>query len=209
MKIVKADSNGIESAVNYLTQGKAVVYPTDTAYGLGVDATNLKAVKQLYKIKGRSFKKPVHVVVSGLAMAKKYAKFDRVTEKLFKKFLPGPLTLVLESRIWNMEYGKILSAGSDTLGIRMPDNRIALALVKKLGRPITTTSANLSGGPTPYAVADSISQFKNKKQRPDLYLDAGRLPPQKPSTIVKVSKDKIKILRKGPIGLRKIQTAIK
>jgi len=84
MEIVKADRKGIGLAIKYLQEGKAVVYPTDTAYGLGVDATNLKAVKQLYKIKGRSFKKPVHVVINGLAMAKKYAKFDRVAEKLLK-----------------------------------------------------------------------------------------------------------------------------
>ena len=197
-------------AIKYLQEGKAVVYPTDTAYGLGVDATNLKAVKQLYKIKGRSFKKPVHVVINGLAMAKKYAKFDRVAEKLFKKFWPGPLTLVLESRIWNTEYGKILSAGAATIGIRVPNNRFALELVKRFGKPITATSANISGGKTPYTIQDVLSQFQDKKYQPDLCVDAGKLPFIKPSTIVSFDeKGKLKVLREGPLSLHEIQKAIK
>ena len=209
MKIIKADSKGIKIAVKYLKAGKAVVYPTDTAYGLGVDATNVEAVRRLYKIKGRSFKKPVHVIVKNLSIAQKLAIFGNAAEKLFKKFMPVPLTLVSESRILNMEYGRMLSAGTGTICVRMPDNRFALELSRKFGKPITATSANISGGKTPYTIQDTLSQFQDKKNQPDLYIDAGKLPSKKPSTVVGLGSGQIKILRKGPIGLRRIQTAIK
>src|SRR3989338_475397 len=140
------DNKGVQLAVEYLKAGKAIVYPTDTAYGLGVDATNVQAVRRLYKIKGRSFKKPVHVIVPNYAAAQNVAMIDKPSRKLFKKFFPGPLTIVLELRIQNRKSWKMLSAETGTIGIRMPDNRFALALVKKFGKPITTTSANLSGG---------------------------------------------------------------
>src|SRR3990167_3097519 len=81
----------LKKAVEYLRAGKAVVFPTDTAYGLAVDATNPKAVKRLFQIKQRRPAKPVHIIIADLAMAKRYAKFTPVAEKLFKKFLPGPL----------------------------------------------------------------------------------------------------------------------
>ncbi|MDP3993948.1 MAG: L-threonylcarbamoyladenylate synthase [bacterium] len=209
MEIVKADRKGIELAVKYLKAGKAVVYPTDTAYGLGVDATNVQAVRRLYKIKGRSFKKPVHVIVPNFTIVKRLAMLNKPSRKLFKKFFPGPLTIVLELRIRNRKYWKMLSAETGTIGIRMSDNRIALALVKKFGKPITATSANISGGKTPYAIRDAAVQFERGKYQPDLYIDAGKLPKVKPSTIVKVSNNKIKVLRKGPLSLRQIQQAIK
>lgn len=230
MKVVKADKKGIELAIKYLKRGKSVVYPTDTSYGLGVDATNLKAVKRLLKIKERT-NRPVHVIVSSLAMAKKYAVFNGLAERIFKKLLPGRLTLVLdlqnnapqpplklrgeEGELLG-EAGKafrLLSAGTGTLGIRMPDNKIALSLVRRLDQSITTTSANpswhLSYGTTPYSVADSLRQFKDKRYQPDLYLDAGKLPKIKPSTLAEIKNGKIRILRKGPVSLQQILKAIR
>ncbi len=232
MKIVKADKKGLSIALIYLKEGKAVVYPTDTAYGLGVDATNVKSVRRLYKIKERGFKQPVHVIVSDFAMAKKYARFDKIGERLFKKFMPGPLTLVLPitspfpspsrggkqemsippprgGRLGGGEALKILSAGTGTIGVRMPDNIVALSLVRKLKRPITTTSANISGGLTPYSVDEAFRQFRNKKHEPDLYLDSGKLPKVRPSTMVRIEGGKIKILRPGPISKKQIQRALK
>ncbi|MBI4049841.1 MAG: threonylcarbamoyl-AMP synthase [Candidatus Doudnabacteria bacterium] len=190
--------------VQYLKKGKAVVYPTDTAYGLGVDAFNPKAVRNLYRIKNQSLKKPVHVIVDSVAMVEKIAVLDSIARKLMKKYWPGPLTLVLPltptlSRKGRGGSWKLLSSGTGTIGVRMPDNKIALQLVRKLGRPITTTSANLHGGPTSYSAIDSFKQFFLKKYQPDLYLDAGVLPKQKPSTIIKIEQNKIKTLRKGPI----------
>lgn len=208
MKIVRADKQGIELAFKYLRAGKAVVYPTDTAYGLGVDATNAAAVKRLIKIKQRP-NQPIHVIVKNFSAAKKLAMFGKTAERIFKKFMPGALTLVLDlSPNLSPRLGRgvgLLSAGTGTIGIRMPDNKVALSLVKKFGRPITTPSANPHGGQTPYSVSESVREFRNKKHRPDLYLNAGKLPKTKPSTIVAVKSGKIEVLRKGPITQKQIK----
>ena len=223
MVIVKADKKGVALAVKYLKTGKAIVYPTDTAYGLGVDATNAKAVKRLIKIKNRPGQ-PIHAIVENFSAAKKLAMFDEAAERIFKKLMPGPMTLVLPTlpplnlplpsgrgrreRKKKVSPLSILSAGTGTIGIRMPDNRVALELVRRLGRPITTPSANPHGGSTPYSIDEAVSQFKSKKYRPDLYLDAAILPKRSPSTIVSIKNGKIKILRKGPITKTQIEKCL-
>lgn len=218
MKIVKPSSAGIRQAVACLKAGNSVVYPTDTAYGLAVDATNVIAVKRLYRLKGRHFIKPIHVVVGSLAAAKKLVKFNRKAEKLFKKFLPGPLTLVLPLRsapihrpgkLINGRATELLSARTGTLGIRMPKNSAALALARKLRHPITATSANLSGQPACYSAQQVAAHFKKRKFQPDLIVDAGKLPKVKPSTIVALDGESVKILRVGPISRRVILDNLK
>src|SRR3989344_7213749 len=208
MKIIKADKVGIALAVEYLRDGKAVAYPTDTAYGLGVDATNAAAVRRLYKIKGRNYKKPTHVIAHNFSAAKKRAMVDARTAGLMKKFWPGPLTLVLPMNRRATKAIKLLSAGTGSIGIRMPDNKIALELAKKLGRPITTPSANPQGGPAPYSIRDCVRQFKNRKHQPDLYLDAGKLPKTPPSTIVRIENSELRMVRRGKITEKQIQNAL-
>ena len=123
------------------------------------------------------------------------------------EFLPGPLTIILESRISNLESGKILEARTGTIGIRMPKNKLALALVKKLGRPITATSANISTAPTAYSIPQINFQYRNEKLKPDLILDSGKLKKVLPSTMVRLTGNKIIIIRRGPISKRQIQNA--
>ena len=202
MKAVEADEAGLKVAVRSLKDGKSVVYPTDTCYGLAVDADNAKAVKGLFLIKGRAARKPVHVIVGSLDQAKKLALFDAKALLLFKKFLPGPLTLVLKMKpkIKNRESWKRLSAGTGTLGIRMPDNKIALALARGLGSPITTTSANISGKRSAYSIEEVYLQFRVRKLKPDVVINALSLPEVKPSTIVDLTGRNVRILREGPIS---------
>ncbi len=191
----------LAKAIKILKQEGAVVYPTDTVYGLGVDTLNLKAVKRMYQIKGRA-KQPTHILVSGIRMAKKYVIFSEKAKDIFKKFLPGPLTIILPLKKDVPESIKLLSAGTATLGIRMADNKIALELVKKFGRPITTPSANPKDGKTPYSIKQSQKQFENRKNKPDLYLDGGTLAKIEPSTIIMMTGENINILRKGPIRIK-------
>lgn len=202
----KADRKGVEAAVMTLKKGGSVVYPTDTAYGLGVDATNAKAVLRLYKIKERASRQPIHVIVHNSSAVKKFAIVSRAAAVLMKKHWPGPLSIVLPLRPRAKKSIKMLSAGTGTVGFRVPDNKIALVLASKLGRPITTTSANpnayKSGGFTPYSVEKSKKQFIEKKHQPDLYLDSGKLRKQKVSTMVKVVRDAITVLRQGPIKVK-------
>lgn len=198
----------IEQAVEVLKKGGVVVYPTDTAYGMAVDATNVLAVTRLYQLKGRDFKKPIHVIFPNTRWMNKIVKLDKVSLKLMNKFLPGPLTIVLplkaKGRSWQM-----LSAKTKTMGVRLPDHDAAVELAKKLGKPITTTSANISNMPTCYSVMEVKKQFEKSKFKPDLYLNGGKLEKLKPSTIVSVIKGHVKILRMGPVSEKQIKEAIK
>lgn len=211
MKFVKADRRGIGRAVRLLKTGGSVAYPTDTSYGLAVDATNVAAIRKLYRIKERGFDKPIHIIVPSLAYAQKVASLDARAIKIFKKFMPGPLTLVLSLK--SKQRGlKLLSAGTGMIGIRMPSHPMALTLARRLKRPITTTSANpsayLSGGYDSYSPQDVYKQFRHKKYRPDFIFDAGRLPRRRPSTVVAITAGRVTILRKGPISERAILKAL-
>lgn len=189
----------INVCVKALKQGKVVAYPTDTSYGLAVDATNVKAIKKLYKVKGRDFKKPIHIIPPSLAYAKRIVKWNKTASKLAKKFWPGPLTLVLglKASAYEKKGFKLLSVNNGWLGLRMPKNKIALDLAKYLKRPITTTSANISDKPDCYSTNDIISQFKNNKFKPDIIINFGKLAKRKPSTIVKINPSQPALMQRG------------
>ena len=123
--------NKINQAVGILKSGGIVVYPTDTAYGLAVDATNLVAVRKLYRLKGRDFKKPIHVILLNKHIHTVVYECG-ASKKLIKKFWPGALTVVLPLKARGKSW-QMLSAGTKTLGVRLPNNRTASDLVKKFG----------------------------------------------------------------------------
>ena len=198
----------IHACVFALKQGKVVAYPTDTSYALAVDASNISAIKNLYKVKGRDFKKAVSIVSPSPAYSKKIVKWDKVSSRLAKKFWPGAITLLQELRIKNKEL-RILTAGTNFLAIRVPKNIIALDLAHQLGHPITATSANVSGNNDCYSADEILAQYKNKKVKPDIILNAGKLPKHKPSTLVKINNNQIEILRAGPITKNQILKALK
>jgi len=186
-----------------LKGGKTVVYPTDTSYGLACDVTNAAALRRLYKIKGRSFNQPVHIVVPSLAFAAKAGEWSGPAKKLAKAFWPGPLSLVLPLKAKD-RYLKKLGSNTGTVGLRYPKHKLANDLARSLGRPITATSANRLGQPDSYSLADIMENFAGAKHKPDIIINAGRLPKRKPSTLVKVQAEEIKILRPGPITQKQI-----
>ncbi len=202
----------IKSLVHALKRGKTVVYPTDTSYGLACAVTNRAALAKIYRIKERGFNRPIHIVAPSLAYAKRIAVWSPIAARLTKRFWPGPLTLVLPLRV-KTAFLKKLSAGTGTIGLRRPGHRVALDLAKGLGAPITATSANPSGrrrrGVDSYSIADILKQFEQQEHRPDIILDAGRLPRRKPSTVVRVSDSIVKILRSGPVTKRQIIKVLK
>lgn len=181
-----------------------MVYPTDTSYGLAVDATNLAAVNKLYRLKGRNFNKPVHVIYPSTGWLKKIVKLNIRALRLMAKFLPGPLTLVLPLKSKLPSFKK-LSAGTGTLGVRLPNHKTALGLVKRFGKPITTTSANIAGKDAAYSVIEVKKQFSHSALKPDFYLDGGKLKKVKPSTVASVSTNHVKILRPGPVSEKQIK----
>ncbi len=134
----------VEKAVEIIKKGGVVVYPTDTVYGLGANALDEKAVRKVFEIKKRDFKKPISIIVRDIKMAKKVASFGKNTEKILKKILPGPVTVILYKK---KILPDILTGGSNKVGLRIPDYNFTKKLMSQLDFPITTTSANLSGKP--------------------------------------------------------------
>ena len=189
----------IAEAASAIRAGGLVVYPTETVYGLGADAFSSKAVTKIFKIKGRESKKPIPLAVNSIDMARQVAELTPAAEVLFKKFLPGPLMIIVRAR---PNVSKLITAGTGKVGIRVPDHPVALKLIDFVGGPITSTSANLSGKPAPRTVREALEQLGGKV---DVALDAGKCKLGVPSTIVDATTRHIKIIRKGPISEEKIK----
>lgn len=147
----------VKKAVDVLKKGGVIVYPTDTLFGLGVDATNKKAVKKLFEIKKRDETKPISIIVSNVEMAKEYCKIDEKDEEILKKYLPGPYTFLLKKLDDNLPKELTMF---DKIRIRIPDNKICIEIVEKLGKPITATSANISGEKSPAKIEDVPDEIK-------------------------------------------------
>jgi len=191
VNLKKMEGGEIDSIVNFLNQGKVIVYPTDTIYGLGCLAANKKAIKKIYKIKMREKGRPMLVLVGSLGMAKKYGRINRAQEKYLKKIWPGPVSVILESRD---RLPRELSGGLKTQAMRLPKNDFLLKIIRKLGVPIVSTSLNLSGQPPVESVKGVEKIFK--KEKPDLIVDAGRQK-AKPSRLIDLRDIKnIEIIRK-------------
>ncbi len=195
-KIISAKSKDVvEEAVKFLERGQVVVSPTDTVYGLLADATNDKAVEKVYQIKQRDRKKPLPIFVEDIKMAKKAIKIDRDMKRFLEEIWPGKITVALEKK-QKSGLSKRLSS-KKTLGVRVPNSKLILEIIKKFGKPITATSANISGVPSSTEIKKVLKQFEGKEVRPDLILDGGNLPESYPSTVVDFSKSRPKIIRRG------------
>ncbi len=186
----------LKKTVEVLAAGAVVVFPTDTAYGLAADPFNRLAVRRIFAIKGRASGKQLPLIAGSPAAASAFVRLSGLSLKLAKKYWPGALTIVAPVR-----KGRPAVAGGRTAAIRVPASLWARALANGLGRPITSTSANLSGQPAVYGPAAVRRSFSGRRRRPDLFLNAGKLPTRPPSTIVKVRGRRIVTLRSGPIKL--------
>jgi L-threonylcarbamoyladenylate synthase len=207
-RIIKINLEKINNAIEVLAAGGVVVYPTDTAYGLAVDATNTQAVEKLYLLKGRNFNKPIHVIFPSLVSLNKTVRLNSVAKKLIQKFLPGAITIVLPLKTKNRNW-KILSADTGALGFRVPDHPIVRELIRRFQKPITATSANLSGKGNTYSVTQVKKQFRKSKFKPDFYLNGGKIKRVKSSTVITVAGNKIKLIREGPVPFSEIKSSIK
>jgi L-threonylcarbamoyladenylate synthase len=181
-----------------------ILYPTDTLYGLGVDATDPEAVRKLRELKGRDEKKPISIIVADLRMAGEYAVVTPLAQKLADKFLPGKLSIVLTAKD---NLPAELTAGTGTVAIRIPNHPVPLQLVRDFGRPITATSANIAGMPTELSVEKILAQFGNKAHLITRTIDGGQLFGT-PSTLVDARGDTPLILREGAISADQIIIAL-
>lgn len=175
--------NDIPAAVDALRAGELVVYPTETVYGLGADALDAAAVERVYDAKDRDRSKPVSMAVSDLATAREYVSLTRRERQFCERFLPGPVTVVVERR---PVVPDALTAGRDRVGVRIPDHDLALALLEEFD-PVTATSANRSGNPGARRVPEVDDRIHDAAT---VVLDGGTTPGGG-STVVDVSAGKI------------------
>ena len=208
MRILRCNSEidattkeNIINAADDLSDGELVVYPTETVYGIAADIFNQKAVKNLYLAKKRPFDMPLTVAVSGKDMVENIAIMTRPVEKLIDAFLPGPLTIITKK---DPNVPDIVTSMSQKVGIRIPDNRFALELIKRTG-PIITTSANLHSHPDAINVDAAIEDFGTAV---DTYIDSGACNLGKPSTIVWLMDDQVEIIRQGAISEKQIMEVL-
>jgi L-threonylcarbamoyladenylate synthase len=180
----------LAEALSVLKKGGVVAYPTDTAYGLAADPRNRKAMRLIYAIKGREKGKPLPLIAGSFRQAAAFIRLGRPQSALARRHWPGPLTIVAARR-----------AGRGTAAVRVPASSVARSLANALGRPVTSTSANISGRPPLYSGTAVRREFSDRRRTPDLLLDAGPLPMRPVSTIVRVQNGKIEVLRQGPVKL--------
>ena len=199
MEVLKVNQKNfkktINKAIESIKKGEVIVCPTDTVYGLIADATNEKAVEKVFKIKQRPKRKPIPIFVKDLKRVKRLVEIDKEREKILKKIWPGKVTVVFKKK----EKIKVFGVSPKTIGLRIPNHKLVNILLSKLNRPLTGTSANISGRPASTKIKEVTSQFEKQKIQPDLVLNSGNLRKSLPSTVVDLTKKKPKILRKGEI----------
>ena len=187
----------IKTAVKVLNEGGLVVYPTETCYGIAVDATNSKALSKLLSYKTFRGSKPISIAVSDKGMASKYVILNEMAENIYKNYLPGPITVVSISK-GNLKPPVVSRQGST--GIRIPDYKFTLRLIEEFGRPITATSANVSYKSHPYSIDQLIKDLPKKSEKLiDMYIDDGKLPHNVPSTILDTTMNTLTVLREGKL----------
>lgn len=203
MKLLKTEQGNsgeiIKKALKFIKEGKVLVCPTDTVYGLVADATNKKAVERLFRIKKRKTGKPIPIFVKDVKMAREVALIDKKQERFLKKVWSGKTTAVFKRtrpRQCSGLRGKIYGVDKKTIGLRIPNYKLVNILLKKINHPLTGTSANISGMPASTKIKEVVRQFRNENHQPDLLIDAGNLPRSRPSTVVDLTGKKPKILRK-------------
>ena len=180
----------IKKVVEIMNQGGVIAYPTDTVYGFGCSLFNKKGIERIYRIKRSEKNRPFSFICADLKDISLYTKVSNYAYKTMKRLLPGPYTFILEG---TRLVPKIMLTKRSTAGIRVPDNPICLAVVKELGHPVISTSAQLPGGEIFYDPGE-IEQRAGKLL--DAVIDGGVLVSE-PSSVIDLTEDRPKILREG------------
>ena len=192
--IVADDERARSRAASVIAGGGLIAFRTDTFYGLGADPTNPKAIERLKELKGRDDRKPILVVISDAAVVERFIEgrteiFDAISQEHW----PGPLTIVMKAR---REIEDELTAGSGTIGLRLPDDERVRALVRACGGALTATSANLSGEPPARTAEEVMRTFPTGL---DLIVNGGQTSVDKPSTVIGLSATNIRLIREGVV----------
>jgi len=190
-------------AVAALRRGEVIVFPTETLYGLGANALDFKAVDKIFQLKGRDSDQPISALVADREMLDSLvAEVSPLAEKLIARFWPGPLTIVFPARR-NIPGPLMNSTGG--VGVRISSQPIATELVRRLGRPLTATSANPRGKPAARTVEEAISYFAGAVE---IFVDGGGLTSKTGSTVIEICGKEIKIIREGEITRAELNATI-
>ncbi len=175
-----------------------IVYPTETAYGLGCDALNVQAVNRIFKIKDRPKNLPLSVIVDSFDMIDTIAELSPDAKMLSQRFHPGPLVIALPKKMIIPD-----EVNKNRIALRISSNQFANSVVQQLGKPLISTSANKSGEPTPYNIQDIIKSFNESEI--DVIFDSGTISKRRPSTIIDFTMYPVpQITREGEISASEI-----
>ncbi|OGD58782.1 threonylcarbamoyl-AMP synthase [Candidatus Bathyarchaeota archaeon RBG_13_52_12] len=202
MKLLQANDDAIKAAAFLIKEGGVVVYPTETVYGIGCVPSDPDAAQRICEIKERA-DKPLPLICSDIEMVRKIVVMTSAAEKLAARFWPGPLTIVLASKV---KYSTWVTHGASTLGVRVTEHPVAQKLAKAVGGVIVSTSANISGGEPARSAQEAKEIFMNKV---DIILDGGPSPCSESSTVVDLTGGDVWLLRKGPITGEQIMAVLR
>jgi L-threonylcarbamoyladenylate synthase len=184
--------------VDQIALGALCIYPTETCYGIGCDVKNHKAVEKIFEIKGRSKEKPCILLFRDMSMLSKYVVIPKNFEKIFLKYWPGPLTVLLEV-LEKSNISPLLVPETRKISCRISSHPFIQRLFEYCDVPLLSTSANFSGDPNIYTSKEILEKFSSKKLSPDIFVDAGDLALNPPSTIIEIKDGQVEILRQGSI----------
>ena len=188
---VNCHDEGIKKAEEIIENGGVVIFPTDTVYGIGCNPYDSNAVKKIYEIKSREKIKSLPVLASSIQIVKEISIIDEFTEKIIKKYWPGPLTLILKLKDKNLKKSLNLE---DKIAVRIPNSECTLKLLNKCNL-LVGTSANISGDSS---FTDPQECMKNVKNY-DVFVDGGTITSKGESTIIEIKNEKIHIIREGAL----------
>lgn len=190
--ILKASEDNIRKAAELVKQGGLVIYPTDTVYGLGCDPFNKEAIQKVHSTKRRQ-QNPLPILGDTIENLSKISKISDEALDIIRKIWPGPITFILPKK----DLPDLITAGLNTVGVRIPNNRISLRLIDLCGGLLVGTSANLSGERSPLTANQAYDQIGDKV---DIVLDGGATEFGRESTVIKLINGKIEVLREGAIN---------
>ena len=185
----------LENVIKVIIDGGVVIFPTDTVYGVAANSLDETAIKKLFDLKERNDNKPICVLTSSVDKIKKIAYVRDEEQKIIYKYMPGALTIILDKK---EIVSDVLTSGLKTVGVRIPNNEIALRILDKLEYPLATTSANISGMEAAVKKEDLVKEFDGKV---DIIIDGGITDLKVSSTIVKIKNNEIEVLRQGTIKI--------
>ena len=186
----------LDILADIINKDGVIIFPTDTVYGIGCNCYNENAINKIFELKGRDYSKPINVLIDSVDKIDQLASsISDIERKLIDKYMPGDMTIILKK---NTNVPDLLTANLDSVGVRIPNNRIALEILKKVDIPLGTTSANISGEAALCDFNDVVSEFNGKV---DAIINGGESEIGVASTIVRVDDNEIKILRQGNLKI--------